>query len=238
MTLLLVAHGTRKASGVAMIEDLAARVHDVVGVPVVPCYVDVVEPTPTQALTALYRADPDRPIIAVPAFLAAGYHVRTDLPAHIIASEHPRVRVTEPLGPAIDLVRVLLDRLADVGWKPGDAVVLAAAGTSDLRAQGDVRSAAAMLSAALGDRVEVAFVATCTPSVPEVVARIRSEQPTRRIVAVSYLIADGLFAARVREQSGADLVTAPLGAHPALISLLARRYRRMVGVSAPALSAR
>ena len=35
----------------------------------------------------------------VPAFLSRGYHVTTDIPAHVEASGHPDVTVTEALGP-------------------------------------------------------------------------------------------------------------------------------------------
>ena len=41
--------------------------------------------------------------------------------------------------------------------------MLAAAGTSDTHAQSDLRRAAALLSAVIGDRVELAFAATGDP---------------------------------------------------------------------------
>ena len=58
---------------------------------------------------------------------------------------------------------------------PGDSVVLAAAGTSDTHAQSDLRRAAALLSAVIGDRVELAFAATGDPRVADAVARLRRE---------------------------------------------------------------
>ncbi len=130
MSYLLVAHGTRKPEGVAMIGQLAERVSEQLDRPVHVAFVDVVGPTPEEVLRALPA---DRPVTVVPAFLASGYHVRVDLPAHVVASGHPAVIVTDPLGPCTSTVAVLAQRLIECGWRPGDSVVLAAAGTSDAR---------------------------------------------------------------------------------------------------------
>jgi sirohydrochlorin ferrochelatase len=216
---ILVAHGTRKAHGVTMIGDLAERVGDVLGVPVRTAFVDVLGPTPADVL----RAVPG-PAVLVPAFLASGYHVRTDIPAHVAASRHPDVIVTDPLGPSAQLVRVMTDRLVESGWRPSDSVVMASAGTSDPGALRDLRVTAALLSAAIGRRVEMAFAATGEPRVADVVDRLRS-RGARRVVVASYLLADGLFQDRLRA-SGADVVTDPLGTHPGVVRLVASRFRR------------
>jgi sirohydrochlorin ferrochelatase len=216
---ILVAHGTRKAHGVTMIGDLAERVGDVLGVPVRTAFVDVLGPTPADVL----RAVPG-PAVLVPAFLASGYHVRTDIPAHVAASRHPDVIVTDPLGPSAQLVRVMTDRLVESGWRPSDSVVMASAGTSDPGALRDLRVTAALLSAAIGRRVEMAYAATGEPRVADVVDRLRS-RGARRVVVASYLLADGLFQDRLRA-SGADVVTDPLGTHPGVVRLVASRFRR------------
>ncbi|RDH80519.1 sirohydrochlorin chelatase [Mycolicibacterium moriokaense] len=220
MTLLLVAHGTRKSHGVKMIGELAGRVADVLGRRVHVAFVDVLGPTPEEVLRSLPA---DSPVTVVPAFLAGGYHVRVDLPAHVAASGHPAVIVTEPLGPCPGTVAVLAQRLSECGWRPGDSVVLAAAGTSDERARSDLRHTAAMLSATIGDRAELAY-ASGGPHVDDVVAELR-RRGAARVVVASYLLADGLFADRLRG-SGADLVADPLGEHPAMVRLIANRFRR------------
>jgi len=217
---LLVAHGTRKADGVAMIADLADRVGRQLGRRVHTAFVDVLGPTPAEVLTEL----PDGPAVVVPAFLASGYHVRVDVPAFVAASGHPDVTVTDALGPSADIVRVVVDRLVESGWKPSDSVILAAAGTSDDRAKRDLRVTATLLSAAIGARVELAYAATGEPRVADAVATMRS-QGARRVVVASYLLADGLFQDRLH-QSGADVVTAPLVAHSGVARLIARRFRR------------
>lgn len=217
---ILVAHGTRKPGGVAMIADLAARVGPMLGTRVRTAFVDVVGPTPSDVLAEIGGA----PAVLVPAFLARGYHVRVDIPTHVEASGHADVTVTEALGPSPQLIHVLSDRLLECGWRPGDSVVLAAAGTSDDGALRDLRITAAMLSAALGERVELAFAATGEPRVADAVTALR-DGGARRVVVASYLLADGLFQDRLRA-SGADAVSEPLGAHAGVQRLIANRFRR------------
>jgi sirohydrochlorin ferrochelatase len=217
---ILVAHGTRKPGGVAMIGDLADRVGTVLGTRVRTAFVDVLGPTPTDVLDAVIGG----PAVVVPAFLARGYHVRADIPAHVDASHHADVTVTEALGPSHQLIHVLTDRLLECGWCYGDSVVLAAAGTSDAGAQTDLRITAAMLSAAIGNRVELAYAATGEPRVADAVADLRS-RGARRVVVASFLLAEGLFQDRLRA-SGADAVAEPLGVHPGVVRLIANRFRR------------
>jgi sirohydrochlorin ferrochelatase len=236
MTTLLVAHGTRNPNGVKMIGDLAADMAGVLDEPVRVAFVDVLGPTPDEVLRTLQN----EPTVLVPALLSSGYHVRSDVPRHVAASGHPAVTVTPALGPSLDLTRAMLDRLLEAGWRPTDHVVLAAAGTSDRHAQGDVAVAAAMLSALVGSRVSIAFAAPCRgvssgsgyPSVPEVVARAR-RAGARRVALASYLLADGLFQGRLYE-AGADVVGAPLGSHPAVIRLACRRRRQASVLAAAA----
>jgi sirohydrochlorin ferrochelatase len=219
MSFVLVAHGTRKQSGVAMVGDLAQRVSAALGQTVHVSFVDVLGPTPSEVLGSMAG-----PAIMVPGFLSRGYHVTTDIPAHVEASGHPGVTVTEALGPGPQLVRVLADRLVESGWRRDDSVILAAAGTSDPSAQRDLHTMATGLSAITSSRVELAFAATGTPRVADAVSALR-ERGTRRVVVASYLLSEGLFQDRLRA-SGADVVTEPLGTHPGLARLIANRFRR------------
>ncbi len=207
-----------------MIADLAAQVSALVDCPVHVGFVDVLGPTPREVLCS--AADSRRPAIVVPAFLSRGYHVRTDLPSHIAASGHRNVTVTPALGPSPEIARIVVQQMAKSGWRPGDSVILAAAGTSDRRARADLCTTAALLSALTGSRVELAFAATGDPDVHEAVTNAR-RQGARRVVVASYLLAEGLFQERLRG-CGADLVTPPLGTHPGLARLVAHRFRRAV----------
>ena len=219
MSYVLVAHGTRKPQGVELIGDLAARVSELVKNPVHVAFVDVIGPTPTEVLDA----HAEEPAVLVPAFLARGYHVTTDIPTHVHASGHDAVTVTAALGPDPALVRVLVDRLVESGWRADDSVILAAAGTSDSAALRDLHTTAAWVSATIGTRVELAFAATGEPRVADAVTALR--QPGRRVVVASYLLSEGLFQDRLRN-SGADVVTEPLGRHPGITRLIAQRFLR------------
>ena len=213
--LVLVAHGTRHRDGVRTIGELAAAVSARVG-PVRTAFVDVLGPNPAEVL-----ADVAGPAIVVPAFLASGYHVHTDLPARIAESGHHAAAVTAALGPDPVLAEVMHARLVDVGWRPGDAVVMAAAGSSDPRARRELFRAAQMLAARVGE-VHLGCVATGVPRVRDVVRVLRAAG-RRRIFLASYLLAPGLFQSRLHEY-GATAVAAPLGVHPLVVELIAARF--------------
>ena len=233
MTTLLVAHGTRNPHGVSMIGDLAAAMAGVLEETVRVAFVDVLGPAPDEVLRTLH----DESIVLVPALLSSGYHVRSDVPRRVAESGHPAVTMTSALGPSPELARVILDRLIEARWRPDDHVVMAAAGTSDPRAQSEVHSVAVVLSALVGSRVSIAFAAACRdgsgyPSVPDVVSRVR-RAGARRVAVASYLLADGLFQSRLLE-AGADVVGAPLGLHPAVVRLACLRRKHADLAAAPA----
>ena len=219
MNLLLVAHGTRKPAGVKVVGDLAQRVSGVLDKQVRVAFVDVLGPAPRELLSAS--------TIVVPAFLACGYHVNTDIPAHVTATGHTDAVITPPLGPSPQMVRVLADRLVESGWRQDDqddSVLLAAAGTSDPATRRDLHTTATWLSAIIGSRVELCFAATGRPRVADAVTTLR-RRGAHRVVVASYLLSDGLFQNRLRA-SGADIVTEPLGTHPGTVRLVANRFRR------------
>ncbi|WP_109528348.1 MULTISPECIES: sirohydrochlorin chelatase [Nocardia] len=235
--LVLVAHGTRSTRGVEMIAALAEAVSRELTARAEPAgewattralvvrtaFVDVLGPSPSEVLRDLEATAGSVPAVVVPAFLASGYHVYQDVPREVAESGHPAVAVTRAMGPDPALARVMTMRLRAAGWQRGDAVVLAAAGSSDARARKDVRRSAALLAEHLGAPVRIAYVATGTPRVPEVVADLRASG-ARRVFIASYLLAHGLFQQRLHE-SGADGVAEPIGVHPAVVRLIADRYR-------------
>jgi sirohydrochlorin ferrochelatase len=221
VSLVLVAHGTRRPGGVAMIGDLAAQVGAQLGQTVQVAFVDVLGPTPSEALCA----DSGPRAVVVPAFLSRGYHVRADLPAHVEASGHRNVVVTPALGPSARITRIVADQLVQSGWRPGDSVILGAAGTSDARARADLHTTATLLSAMTGSRVSLAFAAGA-PNIGEAVDKARAGG-AKRVTVASYLLSDGLFQERLRA-CGADVVSRPLGNHPGIARLVADRFRRVV----------
>lgn len=209
-----------------MIADLAEAVSRELGAPgielppvVRTAFVDVLGPSPAEVLRDLGSV----PAVLVPAFLASGYHVYQDVPREVAESRHPSVAVTPAMGPDPALARIMRMRLRAAGWHPGDAVVFAAAGSSDPRARHDVHRAARMLRDDLDAPVRVAYIATGEPRVPEAVASLRNSG-TPRVFIASYLLAHGLFHQRLRD-CGADGVAEPIGVHPAVVRLLTDRYR-------------
>jgi sirohydrochlorin ferrochelatase len=213
MTLVLAAHGTQDPAGAVVVEEIADAVRRrLPGVPVEVAYVDVRSPSLTEVLSRV-----SGPAVVVPAFLAAGYHVRVDVPEQILLSGAESVTVTPALGPDALVLDAVHDRLAAAGWERGDGVVLAAAGSSDSRAVADVHRAARRLSVLTGGLVQVGFITSAQPSVPEAVA---SAGP--RVAIASWLLAPGLFHQRLADM-GADLVSEPIGAHHRLVDLVVRR---------------
>lgn len=213
---VVAAHGTRDTAGVAVVREFVAALRDrLPGRSVLLAFVDVLGPAVREVV-----ARAPGPVTVVPAFMTSGYHVRTDVPREVAATGRRDVTVTAALGPHPLLVTAMGDRLRAAGWRRGDAVVLAAAGSSDPHAVADVRAAAAQLSSEVGARVRIGFVATGAPRVAPLVAGLRAAGAPRVAVA-SWLLAPGLFHHRLGS-SGADVVATPLGAHPAVIDRLAQ----------------
>jgi sirohydrochlorin ferrochelatase len=214
VSVVVAAHGTQDPAGVAVARQVvhALRIR-LPARPVLLAFVDVLGPGVREVV-----AGAPGPVTVVPAFLSSGYHVRTDVPRQVRATGRRDVTVSAALGPHPLLVSAAADRLREAGWRRGDAVVLAAAGSSDPRAVAEVRVAAGQLSGVLGSRVRVAFVATGTPRVAPLVAGLRAAGEPRVAVA-SWLLAPGLFHHRLAT-AGADVLAAPLGAHPEVLARL------------------
>jgi len=215
--LLLVAHGTRNPRGVATVHELADAVR-AKGVTVHVAFADVLGPTVAEVLMVV-----EGPVVLVPAFLASGYHVRTDLPGEVRVSGHPEVRMARALGPDATLAAVQHARLREAGWRPGDGVVLSAVGSADSHALADVETAAKLLSVELGEPVALGYGVMASPTVPVAVAQLRAAG-ARRVLVSPYLLAPGLFHRKLVAAS-ADGVAAPMGVHPLVVELVVQRYR-------------
>ncbi len=218
MNLLLIAHGTRDPAGAVVTERVAAQAERRLGVRVRACYADVRGPSPAEAL-----ADLPGPTVAVPAFLAAGYHVRADVPEQLQATGRSDVVLADAFGPDPVLVAAAAERLTEAGARPGDAVVLAVAASSDPRARADGARAARRLGRLLGRPVTLApIMLGDRPGVAEVVTRLRADG-ARRVAVASWLLAPGLFQ-RNLDRCRADVVAAPLSDHEAVLDVLTSRY--------------
>ncbi|WP_136610859.1 sirohydrochlorin chelatase [Sinomonas albida] len=202
--LVACAHGTSNPDGKAailrVVEELRAARPDAT---VLDAYVDVHGPELPDVVAGLPAG---APAVVVPLLLSVGYHVKVDIGRAVASRE--RTTAAAPLGPDPRLARVLAERLGQAGLGPGDAVVLAAAGSSNPAASDDVESIADMLRHLVPNRVLAAYGASAQPSVPDAVAELRAEE-VGRIVVASYLLAPGYFHDQLAK-AGADAVAAPL----------------------------
>ncbi|MDF1487466.1 sirohydrochlorin chelatase [Tessaracoccus caeni] len=217
-TVVLAWHGTRHPDGTVVPELVRRRVARLLpDARVVNGWVDLIEPTLSDVLAQVGDAT------VVPCFLAAGYHVRHDIPEAAAASGH-HVEVTRHIGGL--LTDAVIERLAESGG-PGDAVVLAAAGSKRPNALAEIDAVAAELEERLGVPVVPGNVYMARPSVADAVDRLRAEGH-RRITVAPYLLSQGLWSERI-EGLGVR-VAEPLGDHPMVAQAI-------VGLVAPRLAA-
>lgn len=218
--LLLVAHGTRSAAGRRVLGRVLLEARK--QLPGVDCrlsWVDVQSPGPGRIL-----AD-GTPTVVVPAFLARGFHVTHDVGQACRDAPGPVVQ-TPHLGAEPEVVRALVQRLAEagaVGAFGADAVVLGAAGSRNESSLAETAELAQTLSGLLGTPVTSGFASAARPTVAEAVERFRAEG-RRRIAVATHLLAPGFFADRMAA-AGGEITSPPLGAHPEIVDLIARRYR-------------
>ncbi len=221
-TLVAVSHGTSDPRGQGAIRRLVDSVRErLPGVDVRQAFVDVEAPDLSTAM-----ADLDGPATVVPLLLGAGFHVHSDIAAAVEA--RPGTVTAPTLGPDRLITGVLLDRLRDVGMEPDDAIVLAVAGSSDIRARLAADRAAAMLATSPQRRVRGGHLGGAGRPLEHAISEARRGlDSTGRVVAASYLLAPGVFASRL-DASSADVVTAPLCSgvrlDDRLVDVVVRRY--------------
>ncbi len=217
--LIACAHGTRSLEGRAVVKSVVDGVRALAPeLDVREAFVDIEEPEIAAAVADAVRDGSSA--VVVPLLLSTGFHVRHDIAAAV--EGHGAVS-GDPMGPDERLVTILVERLKEAGATPSDAVVLAAAGSSDPAAVTAVTAIVDALRERWGGPVTVGYGAAATPSVADAVTAAR-ETGADRVVVASYLLAPGHFHSTV-ERAGADVVTTPLGPHPLLAEIALDRYR-------------
>ncbi len=211
-TLILALHGTRRASGTAFADRLreavAARLP---GVDVRLGFVDIHDERLADVVARQASS------VIVPVFLAAGYHVDHDVALAVQASGG-RAVATSHVGP--ELTAAIAERLRQAGG-PGDAVVLAAIGSSRPGAQAEVHATARRLSGLVGRPVEPGFIFASEPSLADAVAGLR-KRGHRTITVATHAILPGLYQLHIAEL---DLpASQPIGLHPRLLDAITSRY--------------
>jgi sirohydrochlorin ferrochelatase len=248
--LVAAAHGSTDPRAAAMVTELADLVRaraariGLRGLQVQAAYLGHALPSVPDALEALCGDGRSRAAVVLPLLLTEAYHSDTDLPAVLREASRrlPRLRLHygRPLGPHPGLLRALERRLAEAGvraaTRPGTAVVLAAAGSSRPTANAAVARLAETWRSARGWRdVVPAYASAASPTPAQAVDALRRSGAARVVVA-TYLLAPGVFADRVREQSlaaGADAVSGVLGATPEVADVIIDRYLQATAAGCP-----
>src|SRR5699024_9063586 len=187
----LISHGTSSALGQSLIEALAEAVTDDLRArglvdEVMRGHVDVQDPGVDEVID---RLPADRPAVLVPLLLSPGYHVHVDLAEALEGAGDRDIRLAPTLGPDPRLARILAERLPRL--RDEDEVVLAAAGSSDGRANASCEEMGRLLADELGRAVSVGFLAGGGAPLKALVEQNR--QSGCRLVIANYLLAPGFF---------------------------------------------
>lgn len=187
----LISHGTSSALGQFLIEALAEAVTDDLRVrglvdEVMLGHVDVQDPGVDEVID---RLPADRPAVLAPLLLSPGYHVHVDLAEALEGAGDRDIRLASTLGPDPRLARILAERLPRL--RDDDEVVLAAAGSSDERANASCEEMGRLLTDELGRAVSVGFLAGGGAPLKTIVEQNR--QSGCRLVIANYLLAPGFF---------------------------------------------
>lgn len=232
--LICLAHGSRDPRSAATIGSLVDEVKTLrPDLRIESAYLELSRPAFGKVVDKLVRAGFDE-IVVVPLLLSEAYHAKVDVPQAIAeaTARHDglKVRATDILGMEPAFLEVLdlrlRDALRDARVRELDALVLAAAGTSDPLAN----QAVARLARVWGTRhklpVTAAFASAAPPAAGEAVRAFRAEG-RRHIAVASFFLAPGFLPDRAKElafEAGAVAVSDPLGAHPALARTVLARY--------------
>lgn len=232
--LVALAHGSRDPRSAQTVTALVEEVRGMrPDLRVEPAFLELCSPSFPTVVDRLVRDGHDE-VVVVPLLLTEAYHAKVDVPRAVAAAgarhEALRIRATAVLGLQPAFLEVLDQRLRaalrDARVRELDALVLAAAGSSDQLAN----QAVARLARLWGSRHRLptvaAFASAAPPATGEAVRQFRAEG--RRHIAVgSMFLAPGLLPDRAAElavEAGAVAVSEPLGAHPQLARTVLARY--------------
>jgi sirohydrochlorin cobaltochelatase len=236
--LLAVAHGSRDPASQEGVRELLGRARARrPGLRTADAYVDNASPSIRRALAELVD-DGETDVVVLPLLLTPASHSKTDVAASVQAGRraHPQVRLRygRPLGPHPVLVELLDTRLREAGARPDDPVVVVAGGALDPDANAQVAATARLLwEGRSWPSVEVAFVSTTRPTVPEALERLR-RLGHQRVALARYFLGPGrlprLVETQARTVEGLEVVvSAHLGPTDGLADLLLQRFDEALG---------
>jgi sirohydrochlorin ferrochelatase len=232
--LVALAHGSRDPRSAATIGTLVDEVKALrPDLTIEKAFLELSRPHFSTVVDRLVKKGHEE-IVVVPLLLTEAYHAKVDVPRAVAEAsarhEGLSIRSTDVLGLGTQLLDVLDLRMREAlkasRVRELDALVLAAAGSSDALAN----QAVARLARLWGTRhklpVTAAFASAAPPAAGEAVRAFRAEG-RRHIAVASLFLAPGFLPDRARElalEAGAVAVSDPLGAHPELARTVLARY--------------
>ena len=233
--LVALAHGSRDRRSAATVKALVKEVRAMrPDLKVEAAFLELSKPDFHTVVDRLVKAGHDE-IVVVPLLLTEAYHAKVDVPSAVAeaSARHPQraaSSATSILGLEASFLEVLDERLrealAAARVRELDALVLAAAGSSDPLAN----QAVARLGRVWGTHhklpVTAAYASSAPPATGEAVRAFRGEG-RRHIAVASLFLAPGFLPDRAAElalEAGAVAVSEPLGAHPNLARAVLARY--------------
>ena len=232
--LITLAHGSRDPRSAATISALVAETRKLrPDLRIEPAFLELSRPSLGKVVDKLVRAGFEE-IVVVPLLLSDAYHARVDVPNAVAEAldRHAdlQIRVTDILGlepTFLDVLdRRLRDALRQARVRELDALVLAAAGSSDPLANQAVGRLARVWGARHKLPVTAAFASAAPPATGEAVRAFRAEG-RRHVAVASMFLAPGFLPDRATElalEAGAVAVSEPLGADPELARTILARY--------------
>ncbi len=232
--LVALAHGSRDPRSAATVQALIAEVRRMrPDLRIEAAFLDLAKPSFGTVVDKLVRAGFDE-IVVVPLLLSEAYHAKVDVPTvtadAMARHEGLRIRVTGVLGLETAFLDVLDRRLREALCSARvcelDALVLAAAGTSDALASQSISRLARLWGTRHKLPVVAAFASASPPTTGEAVRAFRS-QGRRHIAVGALFLAPGFLYDRASElavEAGAVAVSQPFGADPEVARTVLARY--------------
>lgn len=234
--LLIAAHGSRDAAGVAEFRALAQAWQELrPDRPQAAGFLEFARPTIGEAIETLV-AQGARRVVVVPAMLMAAGHVKNDVPSEIAEARIRHSHVSFRMARSLDIHPALLDlcqvRFREATEPLGEVdpaqtlLLLVGRGTSDPDANANIARVARFLWEAYGvGWASIAYAGLASPGVDEALSVCR-RSGYKRIVVQPYLLFDGVLLKRVyelaarhaAEEANLEIVaTRQLGVHSLLL---------------------
>lgn len=232
--LVALAHGSRDPRSAKTVRALVDEVRRMrPDLRIETAFLDLAKPSFGTVVDRLVRAGYDE-IVVVPLLLTEAFHAKVDVPSAVaeVTARHEglQVRATQVLGlesAFIDVLdRRLREALSDARVCELDALVLAAAGTSDPLATQSINRLARLWGNRHKLPTVAAFASASPPATGEAVRAFRA-QGRRHIAVGSLFLAPGFLYDRAAElalEAGAVAVSQPFGADPEVARTILARY--------------